>query len=219
MPLVQLVPVANAGIRLNHGAVTSDQVAEAATYVNSRLRKARWNQAASLDIFSIIDLRMLSGLMGEMFSSALAGQRSELIKNPNMDGYPDLCDFSGRAVDLEVDFLHFPHGGIEVKNTFGYVKPGVQLQDQEERRGKIKTPLVWKAHHQETNRLLALQSDFHDGTPQIVAGYYSAELSPIDWTSKAQPKIGSTMTSFCATKSSAYKKLLAGRLFGEAAGA
>ena len=61
--------------------------------------------------------------------------------------------------------------------------------------------------------MVGLQSDYIDGIPQIVAGYFASDLTVDDWTEKQQPKQGSTMTSFCQTRPSAFSKLCAGIVF------
>ena len=81
-----------------------------------------------LDLYEIIDLRMLSGLMGEMFSTEVSKLENRLIKNPNIDGYPDLCDVSKPGKKTAINsysissFLAYDDGGFEVKNTFGVKK-------------------------------------------------------------------------------------------------
>ena len=204
----------DAGVELMQGFITSSEIASAANEVNEKLRLAREMRLNVLDLFDVIDLRMLSGLIGELFSSVLSLKDDRLLKNPNIDGYPDLCDVSSKPVGLvSADFVHFPFGGIEVKNTFGVKKAGAVLRPRESRRGKIQRQLVWKAHHRSTNGLLGLQSDYIDGIPQIVAGYYSSDLVPEDWTIKQNPRGESTMTSFCQTRPSAYEKLARGTAF------
>ena len=111
------------------------------------------------------------------------------------------------------DYLAFPDGGLEVKNTFGVKRRGADLAQRQTRTGLIQKRLVWKAHHRMTNNLVGLHSDYIDGTPQIVAGYFASDLTVDDWTEKQQPKVGSTMTSFCQTRSSAFTKLSDGILF------
>lgn len=203
-----------AEIPLNRGSISAEDLRQVAIDVNAQLQAAAVKGLAGLEVFDIIDLRMLSGLMGELFAAALASRDSRLLKNPDIDGYPDLCDVSsGHFEPSWSDYRDFPMGGIEVKNTFGVKKPGAVIPPRATRVGKINSTLVWKAHHRNTNRLLALQSDYAGLVPQIVAGYFSDQLCPSDWTVKAEPKAGSTMTSFCSTKSSAFRKLSSNELF------
>lgn len=212
-------------IRLIATEVALSSFVKAAELVNERLRNANNPHfATTLDLFDIIDLRMLSGLMGEMFALELAKLDSNLIKNPNIDGYPDLCDvsvegsqnvFNNASSDF---FIDYPSGGLEVKNTFGVKKSGISIEPRKERKDKIQKTLVWKAHHRKTNRLVALHSDYIDRVPQIISAYFSDELLEEDWTVKQQPKEGSTMTSFCQTTPRAFAKLKSGLIFSSFSG-
>ena len=107
-------------------------------------------------------------------------------------------------------FKAYPHGGIEVKNTFGVKKPKTDLKPRDSRLGKIQKKLVWKAHHQYTNNLLALHSDYISNIPQVIGIYYANNLTISDWTITQKPKEGSTMTSFCQTETSGFIKIKQG---------
>ncbi len=206
--------MANACIPLAQGKIAPHQLTNAASEVNRRLTESQQEVKDVLDLYDIIDLRMLSGLIGELFSTVLAEREPRLRKNPDIDGYPDLCDISkGIGIWTEVDYRSFPHGGLEVKNTFGLKRPGVEVGPRQTRLGLVQRQLVWKAHHRLTNNLVALRSDYIGKVPQIVAGYYSADLTADDWTEKQQPREGSTMTSFCQTRPSAFEKLRKGLVF------
>jgi len=188
---------------------------EAATEVNDRLINADTAHAGKLDFFDLIDMRMLSGLIGEMFVDSLASREPRLRKNPNLDGYPDLCDVSNKKTDLPIEaYLDFPDGGLEVKNTFGTKTSGADLAPRQTRHRSIQKRLTWKAHHQFTNHLVALQTDYIDRTPQIVRGFFANDLTTEDWSTRAEPKPGSAMTSFCQTLSSAHRKLIEQTVFG-----
>ncbi len=208
-----LILVGDQQIKLSVGHLHASVLLDAALEANSRLVASQYGRIPSLDIFDIIDMRMLSGMIGELFATVLAEFDARLYRNPNIDGYPDLCDITSYRGQFAVaDFLHFGGGGIEVKNTFGYKRPGVELAPRARRIGGVLKP-VWKAHHQETNSLLALQSDYINGVPQIVAGYFADNLTPNDWSVKAEPRPGSTMTAFSQTKASGWQKLRAGAVF------
>jgi hypothetical protein len=202
------------------GKVNVSLLAEAANNVNLRLRNAVASTGkVRLDLYEIIDLRMLSGLIGEMFSTEVSKLDNRVIKNPNIDGYPDLCDISkdGKATAIQKyalsEFLAYDDGGFEVKNTFGVKKSKTHIAQCESRIIKIQKKLVWKAHHRETNHLIAIHSDYVNKVPQIIAAFYSDQLDESDWTIKQQPKEGSTMTSFCQTTPSAFLKLKNGLKF------
>jgi len=170
----------------------------------------------ALDVFEIIDFRMISGLIGELFAVEVAKAVPWLKKNPNIDGYPDLLNLSTPDARKEFEnglngridlFIDFKYGGYEVKNTFGTKKAGSDLQYGSSRIGKINKKLDWKAHHQKTNNLIGLHSDFDNGKPQIFALSFSSRLGMCDWKEKQQPKEGSTMTSFSVIESSGWSKM------------
>ena len=205
-------------IRLKNAIVTSNDLLNAVVAVNTTLVKAdeRVGQT-NLHLFDIMDLRMLSGLIGELFVAELCALHTDfLCKNQSIDGYPDICDVSlpgwrGKVSALPSSaFINFEHGGIEVKNTFGVKKAKAYIGQRDSRISRVQSVLVWKAHHRETNHLIALQSDFIEGIPQIIAVFFSNELTQNDWTVKQQPKTGSTMTSFCQTAKTGFQKLRAG---------
>lgn len=207
-------------IKLVNGILTVQEIKHAICAVNQILLNLSIPDGRiGLELYEIIDLRMLSGLIGEMFVSQVVKSTNFLMKNPNIDGYPDLLDVTMVGTLEKVksmtpaDFINFEYGGLEVKNTFGVKKSNANISIRESRVAKIQNKLVWKAHHQQTNNLIALFSDYKNGTPQIVAAFFSSDITKEDWSVKQQPQAGSTMTSFCRTMPSAYKKLRDGLLF------
>lgn len=175
---LQLKSVRSTPLPLTAAVVETHSLLMAAESVNERLRKSKsFHEVVHIDLYDVIDLRMLSGLIGEIFTLELSLLENNLLKNPNIDGYPDLCDISPRGAQELCDgapadfFIEYPHGGFEVKNTFGVKKRGAQIKPRESREGKIQKTLVWKAHHQKTNNLIALQSDYVAGVPQIVSAF------------------------------------------------
>ena len=215
---IRVVP--HGALTLRSGTIATDLLAEAAIRVNSRLSSILSSTGTvRLDLYEIIDLRMLSGLIGEMFSVELSRLDGRLLKNPNIDGYPDLCDISKPGKQEMVNsysmdqFIAYDDGGFEVKNTFGMKKQNKYIAPRKTRLHDIQRKLVWKAHHRKTNHLIAIHSDYIDKIPQIIAGFYSDNLTETDWTEKQQPKEGSTMTSFCQTTQSAFEKLKSGLIF------
>ncbi len=197
-----------------------DQIKEVVDTVNRRLRILRdKTQGMALNIFSVLDFRMLSGLIGEIYVSEFSNRYPALMKNPNIDGYPDLLNVSRpsyrkhaeqwRAKDLKM-FVNFKYGGIEIKNTFGTKKAKAELIQGDSRIEAINTKMDWKAHHRYTNNLLAFLSDYIAGCPQIVAAFYSATLHEDDWNKKQNPKSGSAMTSFSVIGTTGCAKLRSG---------
>jgi hypothetical protein len=204
-------------IQLRNAVVKNEDIVTAINSVNDSLQEASLPlEGISLKLYDIIDLRMLSGLIGEMFVSELCSVLPFLKKNPNIDGYPDLLDVSSSEArdaipTLSSDsFIKFPFGGLEVKNTFGVKKSKTDIPHRQSRLQRIQPVLVWKAHHRETNNLIALHCDYVNSVPQIIAAFFADNLDPSDWTEKQQPKEGSTMTSFCQTQKTAFQKLKAG---------
>ncbi len=220
----------DAPIDLKNATVSSDDLLSAASKANEILLGVEVNRNASMPSFyDVIDARSLSGFVGELYARVLAGQHGTLKSNPHIDGYPDLLDVStpealasAASTDSAV-FNEFAFGGLEVKNTFGNLRqpykpkklpsgPPPQYDYRATRDARL-SGLVWKAHHQRTNHLVALQADYIDRVPQVVAMFFSSELCEDDWSVKQNPTEESAMTSFCATKPSAYAKLRAGLRF------
>ena len=195
-------------------------LANAVDQVNEKLRRLRERtESMELNVFQVIDFRMLSGLIGETLVSELSKSHPHLERNPNIDGYPDLLnamlpehkyDIARWAASELSAFIKYPYGGIEIKNTFGTKKQQLDLPPGKPRIGKINKKLDWKAHHRYTNNLLALLSDYVDECPQIVAAMFSDTLVESDWKEKQNPAAGSTMTSFSVVERSGYDKLRSG---------
>lgn len=205
-------------IQLSNTNVTVETILKAIISTNTKLKNiADSTDKMALNIFKILDLRTLSGTVGETFVGELSTIYPLLKKNPSIDGYPDLCQCStNEMVKYFNEYASqdstepFRYGGIEVKDTFGYKNQGLDLFDGEQRIGRIQKRLQWKAHHQKTNHLLGLYSDYIDGYPTIVAAFYSDELVPNDWTVRAEPKGDSAMTSFSTLQVSGFEKMRAG---------
>lgn len=199
-------------------SVSVNDILAAIESTNQKLKNiSDATRAMSLNIFEILDLRTLSGAIGETFVGEMSSQVSYLRKNPSLDGYPDLVLYASPEMkayydnyarqDSKEDYLY---GGIEVKDTFGYKAGKVDLLPGEQRVTMIQKRLQWKAHHQKTNHLLGLYSDYIDDYPKIVAAFYSDQLTEADWSKRAEPKPGSEMTSFSTLQASGYSKMRAG---------
>ncbi len=164
-------------------------------------------------VYELLQMRNLSAFVGAAFCQELATSSAGLLRlNPHQDGYPDLLlmDPSGQKHWIELDGQHqekepfspFVLGGIEVKATCGDVpsartlssrglsKPGIG-----DSRIGLVTSLNWKAHHRETNYLLALQWDFMDQIPAIAAVMFSNNLDENDWGNIVQPREGGGRTT------------------------
>lgn len=205
-------------ITLSNMSVSVDNILSAITSTNNKLHLiADSTQGLALNVFNILDLRTLSGAVGETFVGEMQQVCPLLRKNPSIDGYPDLVQYSSPEMIAYFNEYAsqdskepYKYGGIEVKDTFGYKNGKVDLLNGEQRIGKIQARLQWKAHHQKTNHLLGLYSDFINGYPTIIAAFYSDCLTTHDWSVRAEPKDGSTMTSFSTLQVSGFKKMLKG---------
>lgn len=166
-----------------------------------------------IDLFPLLGMRNLSAFIGELFAASLIKAcDGQFVKNPHQDGYPDLLlmdDEGCKQWELLKDrrrekapFSPFPTGGIEVKATCGSVptpqvlaRRGFQKPDIGEQRVALLTGYDWKAHHRDTNNLMAIFWDFIDGAPRIVAVFYSVDLTLADWGGIIQPKEGGGRTT------------------------
>ena len=99
-------------------------------------------------------------------------------------------------------FSPFVLGGIEIKATCGDVPSARVLSSRGLSKPRIGDPRIdlvtslnWKAHHRETNYLLALQWDFMNRIPAIAAVMYSNELDEGDWGNIVQPREGGGKTT------------------------
>jgi len=197
-----------------------DAIKTAIDNVNEKFRILKLKTVSmSLNIFEIIDFRMVSGLIGEALAVEFCKVSKHFIKNPNIDGYPDLLNISKPEYLAKVEewkrndlrqFIKYPYSGIEIKNTFGTKKANTVILPGQSRLGKINKKLEWKAHHVYTNNLLAIFSDYVEGVPQIIAAMYSDNLLESDWSEKQNPKEGSAMTSFSVIEKTGWAKLKAG---------
>jgi hypothetical protein len=166
-----------------------------------------------IDISSILGMRNLSAFIGEVLVISLEKAVGGLvIKNPHQDGYPDLLlmdeeglrhwkSLSGRERE-KGPFSPFETGGVEIKATCGSVPTPAQCLKQGRVKPEIGDQRIdflkgydWKAHHQETNRLIGIVWDFIDSLPVIVGLFYCSSLNVDDWGGIIQPKPGGGRTT------------------------
>lgn len=164
-------------------------------------------------VYELLGMRNLSAFVGAAFARELQdASKGLLMLNPHQDGYPDLLllDAKGKAeLDKVKDrlrakepFSPFPTGGIEIKATVGDVPSEKQLAAKGlgkpqigDTRIDLITGISWKAHHRETNNLLAVIWDFKDSIPAIMVVSYSSKLVEDDWGKIVQPKVGGGRTT------------------------
>ncbi|WP_061466394.1 hypothetical protein [Peribacillus simplex] len=205
----------NTPITLSNMDIKVSELLEAVENTNKIFEKiTTQTRLMDLNIFEILDFRNFSGVIGETFASELSKVNAKLIKNRNPDGYPDLIQVSTLEMEdyhktiTAKELIKYKYGGVEIKNTFG-TKEGYLLMGHQ-RIKKINRKLDWKAHHQQTNNLIGLLSDYINDMPQIVALCYSDELNTDDWGKVQKPKPGSTMTSFSTIGRSGCNKMYEG---------
>jgi len=177
-----------------------------------------------INIFELLGMRNLSGLIGEIFVSVCSKNSQYFMKNPHQDGYPDilLLDDIGKQKLLSVSslkdkspFSPFQTGGFEVKATCGSTPTPTKCKELgclkpeigDQRITMVKS-YDWKAHHRNTNYLFGIFWDFLDGVPTIVAIFYSNQLDTNDWTKVVKPKnIQSRTTSVSMLKRDGVRKM------------
>lgn len=212
--------------------LTAKEVVNAINYANDALRKLNeTTQEFDINIFETLGMRNLSGMVGEYFARSimkLSGKR--LHCNLHQDGYPDLCltdtDIkkeyfnslyiveNGKKYPISKEvFSPYKYGGIEIKATCGSTPSANKVPKPlvGEQRVSLLNSFDWKAHHRETNHLLAVLWDFINGNPTIVAAFYNDNLCIEDWGKIVKPKEdGGRTTSVSIMNSRGIKKMCKG---------
>jgi hypothetical protein len=163
-----------------------------------------------IPVFGFLGLRNLSSFVGEIFAREVFQLLDDKLRpNPNQDGYPDLLAYTleGKSYIEERErrgettvkkfWSPYPFGGIEVKATCGNVESA--SVKSKPKIGDSRIPSLvsaeWKAHHRETNNLLAIYWDFLDGIPTVLAAFYRNDLTMNDWGNVVKPKDGGGRTT------------------------
>lgn len=217
----------------NCEVISIENVVDAINFANEALLKLnKTTQEFDINIFETLGMRNLSGLVGEYFARSLVMfSEGNLQSNLHQDGYPDLLltnteekrkyfatlytyeDGKKHPISKEV-FSPYKYGGIEIKATCGSVPKGTEDRPKPvvgEQRVSCIESFDWKAHHRETNHLLAILWDFINGNPTIVACFYQDNLETDDWTKIVQPKKGGgRTTSVSIMKQKGVKKMCQG---------
>lgn len=209
--------------------MTSSDVVTAIKQANSALKALNeYTKNIDINIFDALGMRNLSGLIGEFFAKCVVKvSNGNLKSNLHQDGYPDLL-LTNTKEKLEyyktlyivrngekypkdkVLFSPYKYGGIEVKACCGSTPPAKNIPKPliGEQRISIVKSFDWKAHHRDTNNLLAVLWDFIDSYPVIVAAFYQNKLSQDDWGKIVVPKDdGGRTTSVSIMKTSGVKKM------------
>jgi hypothetical protein len=181
-----------------------------------------------IPIFALLGLRNLSSFVGEVFASEVYRLLNDKLRpNPNQDGYPDLLAYTPEGkkyieeheqkgtTSVKKYWSPYPHGGIEVKATCGDVESATTRPKPKIGETRLLTlkSAVWKAHHRDTNNLLAIYWDFLDGIPTVLAACYRNDLTVNDWGKIVKPKKGGgRTTSVSIMNRSGVKRMGAGWL-------
>lgn len=177
-----------------------------------------------INIFEVLGMRNLSGLVGEYFAKSMERfSNGNLSSNLHQDGYPDLLltdtndkkEYLNSLINLlcKEAFSPFKFGGIEVKATCGTTPSASRLRKPVigEQRIINMIGFDWKAHHRGTNNLLGILWDFIDTKPTIIACFFRNDLTENDWGNIVQPKDGGgRTTSVSIMKSCGVKKMCNG---------
>lgn len=212
--------------------ITNENLLKAINFCNNAIRTLdEQTKQFDINIFEILGMRNLSGMVGEYFAKSVERfSEGNLHSNLHQDGYPDLLRTNTaqslkyyQSLYTEIEgkkypkdkalFSPFKYGGVEVKATCGSI-PSASVSPKlligEQRIGKLKS-FDWKAHHRETNNLLSIFWDFIDEVPTIAACFYRNDLTVDDWGKIVQPKSdGGRTTSVSIMTSAGVKKMCKG---------
>ena len=208
---------------------TADEVVKGIKMANEAL--LRLNDSTKefdINIFEVLGMRNLSGLVGEYVGKCLLRvSGGKLSPNLHQDGYPDLLLTNsdetkhyynslysvkgGKVYPVSKDFFSpYKYGGIEVKASCGNTPSAKKVPKPliGEQRVSLITGFDWKAHHRHTNHLMAIVWDFIDENPTIVAAFYHDGLVEDDWGRLIEPKEeGGRTTSVSIMRSVGVKKM------------
>lgn len=216
----------------NESLITNENLLKAINFCNEAIRTLdEQTKQFDINIFEVLGMRNLSGMVGEYFAKSVARFSNEnLHSNLHQDGYPDLLrtntsqrlkyyqslynEIDGKKYPKDkIYFSPFKYGGVEVKATCGSTPPASVIPKPligEQRIEKLLS-FDWKAHHRETNNLLSIFWDFIDEIPTIVACFYRNDLSVNDWGKIVHPKsTGGRTTSVSIMKATGVKKMCKG---------
>jgi hypothetical protein len=169
-----------------------DGLEQSVIQTNSALRRFQdLGNEIGFSFWEVASLRVLSAMVGHIFSQYVAQNHSHLMLNPNQDGQPDLICLTERGlaylerhtIDSELNtdktlWSPYPYGGVEIKSTCGNTPPASEMPKPKvgESRYPILVSADWKAHHQDTGLLLGIHWDFIDGYPVILALFFRNDL-------------------------------------------
>jgi hypothetical protein len=201
----------------NSTILRAKDIARSLQWANEALNRIdSATKAFEINVFNTLGMRNLSGMVGEVFAlSVRRNSAGKLTSNLHQDGYPDLLlvdtderlDYYHSLYRLEgnkkypfnkQDFSPFRYGGIEVKATCGSTPTATETTPKPligEQRIRIMNAFDWKAHHRDTNNLLAVLWDFIDEVPTLVACFFRNDLTEDDWGKIVKPQEGGGRTT------------------------
>lgn len=210
-------------INSNHSVMIEDEkiisnkdLLDAINFCNNAIRKLdEQTKQFDINIFEVLGMRNLSGMVGEYFGKSVQRFSHEgLHSNLHQDGYPDLLltnteerllyyvslytEMNGKKYPKDKAlFSPFKYGGVEVKATCGSTPPASRTPKPliGEQRIKKVNSFDWKAHHRETNNLLSIFWDFIDEVPTVAGCFYRNDLVIDDWGKIVQPSEGGGRTT------------------------
>ena len=210
-------------IKIRDFTLTSADLISVAQDTNSYIcNLVKIFEEIEFDIFYSLGQRNISGFIGEIYKNILANKFSVLSANPHPDGRPDILaldtpaaakhfsecftEVNGRKIPVKDMLTPFAFGGLEVKCSIGSSgKPQTQQFISEfghsfslyESRVGYLNGITWWAHHSSSSNLLGLYYDYYaplNGTPQILAAFYSA-LTSDDWNAVSHGNPNNKKTS------------------------
>ena len=212
--------------------ITNENILKSINFCNDAIRMLdKQTKQFDINIFETLGMRNLSGMVGEYFAKSVQKNSEEALhSNLHQDGYPDLLltntnerllyyyslfiEKEGRKYPKDKAlFSPFKFGGVEVKATCGST-PSAKIVPKPligEQRIDLMNKFDWKAHHRETNNLLAILWDFIDEVPTITACFYRNDLTVDDWGKIVTPREdGGRTTSVSIMNSVGVKKMCKG---------
>lgn len=196
--------------------ISNENIVKSVKFCNDAIRTLNeQTQQFDINIFETLGMRNLSGMVGEYFAKSVQRHSEEALhSNLHQDGYPDLLltnteerllyyyslftEKQGKKYPKDKAlFSPFKYGGVEVKATCGSTPSASSVPKPliGEQRIDLMNKFDWKAHHRETNNLLAILWDFIDEVPTVTACFYRNDLTVDDWGNIVQPKEGGGRTT------------------------
>lgn len=218
----------------NQNILSSEDLKNAILFCNNAiLTLDKQTRQFDINIFEVLGMRNLSGMVGEYFAKSVQRfSHNNLHSNLHQDGYPDLIltntperlayfnnlytEINGKKYPKnKSQFSPYKFGGVEVKATCGSTPSASQIPKPligEQRIQKVNS-FDWKAHHRETNNLLSIFWDFIDEVPTVAGCFYRNDLTIDDWGKIVQPsERGGRTTSVSIMSRSGVKKMCEGWL-------